>query len=78
MKNKEQEQIEKIRKIVSESSLNKIREIAFSENISSSEAVKLIAEILNEAEENPCSDDVILKELEQLENILLKRRIRMI
>ena len=71
MKNKEQELIDKIRKIVSESSLNKIREIAFSKNISSSEAVKLIAEILSGAEENPCGGDVILKELEQMENILL-------
>ena len=70
MKNKEQEQIAKIRKIVSESHLNKIRKIAFSENISSSEAVRLIVEILNEAEKNPCCD-VILKELEQLENIWL-------
>jgi len=68
MKYKKQEQVAKIRKIISDSKekLKEIREIVFSQTGGDSEKMRLIREILNKAGANP--GDAILEELEQLEN----------
>jgi hypothetical protein len=72
MKYKKQEQVAKIRKIISESKerLNEIREIVFSQNGGDSEKMRLIRDVLNKAGANP--GDAILKELEKLENTGIK------
>jgi len=74
MKFKEQEQANKIRKLMSESSdklkLNEIQKILFSKTENNDEKVKLLMDIFNKAATN--RDDAILKELDELENTGLK------
>jgi len=72
MKYKKQEQVTKIRKIISDSKekLNEIREIVFSETGGDSEKMKLIIEVFSKAGDNP--GDAILKELDELENTGMK------
>ena len=71
-KYKKQEQVTKIRKIISDSKekLKEIREIAFSQTGGDSEKMRLIKEVLNKSGANP--GDAILKELDQLENTGIK------
>jgi len=70
IKFKEQEQVTKIRKIVSETKLNEIWEIIFSHTGGDSEKVRLIKEIFNKTGTKP--GDAILKELDELENTGIK------
>ena len=72
MKYKKQEQVTKIRKIISDSKekLNEIREIVFTKTGDDSEKMRLIREVLDKSGANP--GDAILKELEKLENTGIK------
>ena len=72
MKYKKQEQVSKIRKIISDSKekLNEIRDIVFSHTEDDSEKMRLIREVFSKAGVNP--GDAILKELDELENSGIK------
>ena len=72
VKYKKQEQVTKIRKIITESKekLNEIREIVFSGYGGDSEKMRLIREVFSKSGDNP--GDAILKELDELENTGIK------
>ena len=72
VKYKNQEQVTKIRKILSDSKeqLNEIRKIVFSLTGNDSEKMRLIRDIFGKSGDNP--GDAILKELDDLENIGIK------
>ena len=72
IKYRKQEQVTKIRKIISESKerLHEIREIVLSRTGDDAEKMRLIREVLNKVEAN--TGDAILKELDELENAGIK------